>query len=66
MRDIMTIKQRRAAAIVRLVELRLEEARTLVQMMDSNFARKEMNRIARSYEHLAAHYLGRYSNGQQL
>jgi hypothetical protein len=64
MRGIMTIKQRRAAAIVRLVELRLEEARTLAEMMDSNFARKEMNRIARSYEHLAAHYVGRHSHVQ--
>jgi hypothetical protein len=43
----------RVSAILRVLELRVEEAHTLADMMDSNSARKQMLDIAHGYGRLA-------------
>jgi hypothetical protein len=48
----LTAKQARRLALWRVIELRLEEARTLTDMMDTKDARAQMRAIARGYDRL--------------
>jgi oligoendopeptidase F len=45
-------KERRRLAISRIIDLRVEEAHTLADMMDTDYARKQMLAIARGYDRL--------------
>jgi hypothetical protein len=58
-RENQRIKEVRRLAILRVVQLRLEESRTLADMMDTDYARKQMLMIAASYDRLAEHSLKR-------
>jgi len=49
----MAPSRARAMAISRLIELRLEESKTLVEMMDTKYAREQMLQIAKGYSRLA-------------
>jgi len=49
-------ERERRRAIARVLLLRLEEARTLADMMRTETARKQMAAIARGYERLAMLY----------
>jgi hypothetical protein len=52
-KETRRLARARVSAILRVLELRVEEAQTLADMMDSNSARKQMLDIARGYGRLA-------------
>jgi hypothetical protein len=58
-KETRRLAQARMSAILRVLELRIEEAQTLADMMDNNSTRKQMLRIASGYGHLANALHGR-------